>query len=359
MSETIKANFIAEGDLEQLKSTITFLNQQKLILESLAKGLKIIISKHVNRHHKCHRIRPMLELIYQKENDAEINRLRRELAELGSKNNAEVEIDCRQQQVLDLALKNKAENDRRRRALAELDLVSKALSVFSLRPARIYSLEKTSFDALVRGLPKFVEAKPGRRDFIETAIGAYVQDTITEFEQKVLIIDQTPSYSTTVRREDRPTKRLKMTPTHCPDAGRPEPPRIPSLAPTSSTTASMVESVLPDRRDQAHAEQPNRTELNSQLENLSARPWPDSNMGFFESECGTDDAGCQPDRLTRGLAEDISMMEMEEVSQLPLDFLPYFPETWWLGRELCLGVEPLSGEVAFDSSQREQRPVSF
>ncbi|CAH0014515.1 unnamed protein product [Clonostachys rhizophaga] len=289
MSDATKTNFIAEDHVAQLEiiiaeyeRTIKLLKEQRLILQRLSKALQII-STDPNRHHKYRRIRQTAKFLYQKEDDVEIKR--------------------------------------RQRTLRGLDFGSMALCLFSLQVTQIRGLEKASFDALITGLPKFVKAQPDRHNLIITGIGEYVQDTITQFERgSSVLIYQPPSNSITAKTEDRPVKRMRMALTCRPD-------------PTP-----MAESVLPNQQNQIHAERVNRAELDSQPENLFPTPWQDSNMASSEGECRTNDAYCQPGWFTRGLAGDIPVLEVDDVSEQTLNQPPSFLQTWspshW-DRALC------------------------
>ncbi|CAI6101419.1 unnamed protein product [Clonostachys chloroleuca] len=284
MSDATKTNFIAEDNVAQLEiiiaeyeRTIKLLKEQRLILQHMSEALTII-STDPNRHHKCRRIRPMAEFLYQKEEDAEIQR--------------------------------------RQLTLRGLDSGSMALY-------------KASFDALITGLPKFLEAQPDRRNLIITKIGDYTKDAITEFEHGFSVSHfEPPSNNITANQEKRPVKRRRMAPTRRPNPGRPEPSRISSHISMSSTLAPMAESVVPNQQNQIHAERVNRAELDSQPENLFPTPWQDSNMASSEGECRTNDAYCQPGWFTRGLAGDIPVLEVDDVSEQTLNQPPSFLQTW-------------------------------
>uniref|UniRef100_A0A8H7NAA4 Uncharacterized protein n=1 Tax=Bionectria ochroleuca TaxID=29856 RepID=A0A8H7NAA4_BIOOC len=297
MSEATKTNFIAEDNVAQLEiviaqseHTIKLLKEQRLILQHMSEALTII-STDPNRHHKCRRIRPMAKFLYQKEDDAEIKR--------------------------------------RQLTLRGLDSSSMALCLFSLQATQIRNLDKASFDALITGLPKFLEAQPDRHNLIITKIGDYTKDAITEFEHGFSISHfEPPSNNITAKTEDRPGKRRRKAPTRRPNPGRPEPSRIPSPISMSSTLAPMVESVLPTQPNQIHGERVNRAELDSQSENLFPTPWQDSNMASSEGECRINDAYCQPGWFTRGLAGNIPVLEVDDVSEQTLNQPPSFLQTW-------------------------------
>lgn len=293
MSEMAKVNFIAQPDLIQLEETISFFMQQKAILDSLFAALGLL-SQGPDRHKKYRRIRPMVKFVYQEKHDND-------------------------------------ESQRRQRVLATLDHSSKYLCFFSLKPSQILELKNEAFDAMIDGLPKFIAAESQRQKLIEERIGDYVQDIMAEFDQKtVLIIDQTSSFSTIARKEDQPRKRQKMSLERRRNTTKPELPKVSSLVPVPSTTASVAVEALPAQQDQEHTERANCTESNSQLRNLYSSPWQSVNIGHcYENDWLNDDGNCQPDWLTRGLSLDISMMDMGNTFPPPLELLP-LSETSWL-----------------------------
>ncbi|KAG8670587.1 hypothetical protein FPOAC2_09953 [Fusarium poae] len=286
-------NFIAQPDLIQLEDTITLFVQQKAVLDSLFAALELL-SKGPDRHKKCRRIRPMVKFVYEEKHDND-------------------------------------ESKRRQRVLTTLDHSSKSLCFFSLKPSQILELKNKAFDAMIDGLPKFIAAESQRQNLIEERIGDYVQNIVVEFAKKtVLVIDQTSSFSNIARKEEQPRKRQKISLERRRNTGKPELPKVSSLVPVLSTTASVAVEALPAQQDQEHAERANCTESNSQLRNLSSSPWQGANMGYYyEDDWLNDDGNYQPDWLTRGLSLDISMMDMGNTFPPPLELLP-LSETSWL-----------------------------
>ncbi|RYC78651.1 hypothetical protein BFJ63_vAg18475 [Fusarium oxysporum f. sp. narcissi] len=299
MSEMAKVNFIAQPNIMQLEDTIMFFVQQKVILDSLFAALGLLLQSP-DRHKKYRRIRPMVKFVYQENHDND-------------------------------------ESKRRQKLLATLDHYSKSLCFFALKPSKILELKNETFDAMMDGLPKFIAAESQRHILIKERIGDYVQDIVAEFDQTtVLVIDQTSSFSTIIRKEDQPRKRQKMSLERRRNTGKPELPKVSSLMPIPSTTASVPVEALPAQQDQEHIERANCTESNSQSRNLSSSSWQSANMGYcYDNDSLDDDGSCQPDWLTRGLTLDISMMEMGNTFPQPLDLLP-LSETSWLSRDLCL-----------------------
>ncbi|EGU73856.1 hypothetical protein FOPG_16753 [Fusarium oxysporum f. sp. conglutinans race 2 54008] len=299
MSEMAKVNFIAQPNIMQLEDTIMFFVQQKVILDSLFAALGLLLQSP-DRHKKYRRIRPMVKFVYQANHDND-------------------------------------ESKRRQKLLATLDHYSKSLCFFALKPSKILELKNETFDAMMDGLPKFIAAESQRHILIKERIGDYVQDIVAEFDQTtVLVIDQTSSFSTITRKEDQPRKRQKMSLERRRNTGKPELPKVSSLMPIPSTTASVPVEALPAQQDQEHIERANCTESNSQSRNLSSSSWQSANMGYcYDNDSLDDDGSCQPDWLTRGLTLDISMMEMGNTFPQPLDLLP-LSETSWLSRDLCL-----------------------
>jgi hypothetical protein len=116
----------------------------------------------------------------------------------------------------------------------------------------------------------------------------------------------------------------------------------------SSTLAPMAESVLPNQPNQIHAERVNRAELDPQSENLFPAPWQDPNMATSEGECRTNDAFCQPDWFTRGLAGDIPVLEVDNVSQQTFSQPSSLLQTW----------PPGQWDRLYYSSLGQDRPTS-
>ncbi|KAG7126053.1 hypothetical protein HYQ46_000676 [Verticillium longisporum] len=105
-------NFIASSKLAQLDNLIESLKQQRAVLKSLLKAIRLL-SQEVSRHQKFKRIRATLTFIYHKATDPEI--------------------------------------ERRCEALEKLDFASKSLCVFALTDKQICELGNASFDVLVKG----------------------------------------------------------------------------------------------------------------------------------------------------------------------------------------------------------------
>ncbi|CRK26584.1 hypothetical protein BN1723_014243 [Verticillium longisporum] len=92
-------NFIASSKLAQLDNLIESLKQQRAVLKSLLKAIRLL-SQEVSRHQKFKRIRATLTFIYHKATDPEI--------------------------------------ERRCEALEKLDFASKSLCVFALTDKQIF-----------------------------------------------------------------------------------------------------------------------------------------------------------------------------------------------------------------------------
>lgn len=142
MSRVTNLNFIAKADLMQLDDLLVFLTQQKKILNALSKALETL-QHNVTRNQRYQRIKPTLNFIYSKSSE-------------------------------------NSETRRRQEALKELDHVSKSLCVFALTDKQILSLANASFDALINGIREFTEAEPGRPELINSAIGGYVHDSLSD-----------------------------------------------------------------------------------------------------------------------------------------------------------------------------------
>ncbi|CAM1510731.1 Fc.00g082440.m01.CDS01 [Cosmosporella sp. VM-42] len=151
MSWTADLNFIAKDDLKTLDNINNFLTQQKPILKSVHKALELL-GKGVTRHQQCHRGKLIVRFVYTRPTE------------------------------------NDGEQERRKEAFEKLDTASKSLCSFALTEKEICDLTNTSFDALISGIPKFIQAEPGRHDLIKSTIHDYIQDASDPTDYKFRII---------------------------------------------------------------------------------------------------------------------------------------------------------------------------
>ncbi|CAM1503384.1 Fc.00g081600.m01.CDS01 [Cosmosporella sp. VM-42] len=151
MSWAANLNFIANEDREKLNDIQEFLKQQETILKALHKALELL-RKAISRNQRHHRVKPTADFVYTTpEND---------------------------------------EQKRRQDALKELDHISRSLCIFALTKRKICNLTNASFDALISGIPKFIQAEPGRHDLIKSTIHDYIQYASSDpTDYKFKIID--------------------------------------------------------------------------------------------------------------------------------------------------------------------------
>lgn len=208
--EIAQPNFIAKGDLPQLENIISILEQQRRILKSFFKALRLLEEEASDRNKRFRRLRrvsAMIEFVYQ---------------------NFDVKTQCR------------------RNTIASLDRCSRYLLFISHTPTEISAYKDEPFGAIVKGLPEFITASPHRHALIQGAIEDDTQNTVVQSDDEggLLFVAENPK-----------RKRQKTASICPPSPRRPESPRPSKPAPMPSTTAVIAEGVLPHRRDQAHTEQ--------------------------------------------------------------------------------------------------------
>lgn len=200
--EIAQPNFIARGDLPQLENIISILQQQRRILQSFFKALRLLkeeASDRNKRFRRRRRVSTMVQFVYQ---------------------NLDAETQCR------------------RNTIASLDRCSRYLLFISHTPTEISAYKDESFGIMTEGLHEFITASPHRHALIREAMEDDTHNTVAQSG------------------EDDPKRKRRKTASICPPSPRGfESPGHSKPAPMPSTTAVIAEGVLPHRRDQAHTEQ--------------------------------------------------------------------------------------------------------
>ncbi|KAI8691490.1 hypothetical protein NCS56_00141900 [Fusarium sp. Ph1] len=208
--EIAQRNFIARGDLPHLENIISILEQQRRILQSFFKALRLLEEEASDRNKRFRRLRrvsTMIQFVYQ---------------------NSDVGTQCR------------------RNTIASLDRCSRYLLFISHTPTEISAYKDESFGIMAEGLHDFITANPHRHVLIREAIVDDTQNMIVQSdgEEDLFFVAENPK-----------RKRRKTASICSPSPRRSESPGHSKPAPMPSTTAVIAEGVLPHRRDQAHTEQ--------------------------------------------------------------------------------------------------------